>query len=97
MDEVDNSSPQDPEAEMNEMFNQSILDVGSGNIGRLSITHTTDESLDFSHATESTDVTQSSDNTSKIRADMRTSSMRGKRATATDVSLEDFDIKMQLG
>lgn len=50
MDEVDAVQPQDQEAEMNDMFNQSILDTGSGVVGRLSITHgrDDDQSLDFS-------------------------------------------------
>lgn len=38
MDEIESQNEnQDPEAEMNEMFNQSILDTGSGVVGRLSI------------------------------------------------------------
>ena len=52
--------PEDPEEEMNLMFNQSILETGEGGpIGRLSISHksgnqsTTDTDLDFqSHETE---------------------------------------------
>ena len=41
---MENSQPEDPEAEMNEMFNQSILE-GGNIVGRLSVTQ--QSSMDF--------------------------------------------------
>ena len=37
MDEINNTEPEDPEAEMNAMFDQSILDPNGQTVGRLSI------------------------------------------------------------
>ena len=57
--EVDQSQPVDAEAEMNEMFNQSILE-GSEGVGRLSITNqssSTDATLDFDSASVSSNAT----------------------------------------
>lgn len=53
--------------------------------------------MDFTQSTKGTEASASSDATRKIRADMRGSSMRSKRAQAIDVNLEDFDVTMQLG
>ena len=53
MDEINNQASEDQEAEMNEMFNQSILDVGGEQIGRLSITH---QSNDLGGSTEASSV-----------------------------------------
>ena len=94
-DQVDQANPEDAEAEMNNIFNESILE-GSGNVGRLSITNQSpgagsEAGLDFETASQST---QSTDTTNKIRQDARGSSICGKRATAASVALEDFDIKM---
>ena len=53
--EVDEAQPEDAEAEMNEMFNQSILE-GCENVGRLSITNqsqSTEATLDFDQASQS--------------------------------------------
>ena len=50
MDELTNNTPEDPEAAMNELFNQSILEDGP-NIGRLSMKNKDqDGTLDFDTA-----------------------------------------------
>ena len=52
-------------------------------------------------ASEDTDnvsrSTSATDQQTKLRSDMRGSSLASKRVTAADVRLEDFDIQLQLG
>lgn len=79
---------------MTEMFNQSILE-GSEGVGRLSITNqssSTEATLDFESASQSTDV--ASAKTNKVKQDMRGSSAMGKKANLADVNLVDFDIQL---
>ena len=98
MEEVDNSAPADEEAEMNRMFNESILDGAKAPMGRHSIT--VDPGMDFGDDTDvqsvstATESTASSNESKKaqLKQDMRKSSRVSKKGTAKDVALEDFDI-----
>ena len=92
MDEVDNSAPKDDEAEMQDMFNQSIIEGGKG-VGRVSISNSNDTGLDFE--TESTAASEdSAAKQETMKKDMRTSSCAAKKANIADIALEDFDIQM---
>jgi len=61
----------------------------------VSITHNSerpeDQILDFNSQSISTQATD------KLKADMRSSLIAGRKTGAVAVSLEDFEIKMQLG
>lgn len=85
---------------MNLMFNQSILDNNSTDIGRLSIK--TGGAMDFDDSTtQSTEVSNAGtteEKQAKLAADMRRSSVLGKSGrAAANVNLEDFQIQLQLG
>ena len=84
---------------MNLMFNQSILDNNSTDIGRLSIK--TGGAMDFDDSTtQSTEVSNAGtteEKQAKLAADMRRSSVLGKSGrAAANVNLEDFQIQLQL-
>lgn len=83
---------------MNEMFNQSILHVDGGVVGRHSIS--SNQTLEFS-STQASEADTSREggpeSSGKIVDDMRGSSLRGKRKNMHDVQLQDFEIQLQLG
>ena len=73
------------------MFDQSILEgANAAPIGRLSMVSVA-QSEDTDNVSRSTSAT---DPQTKLRSDMRGSSLASKRVTAADVRLEDFDIQL---
>lgn len=84
MEEMDNNQPADEEAEMNRMFNESILDGATAKVGRGSIANDMDfaDDTDTQSVSTAAESATSEDKKSQLKQDMRKSSRVSKKANA---------------